>query len=124
MLTSTIDTDYCHRTLHKIHTFVEAQQEKIGIKQFFRQGEMNALLKNCTTGLDQAADVFMVNLVQFQLWADSTTLQQVNGVGLIKDISTMKDSAQRVHEEVLEFMSALSNENSSDSGSFVRKILI
>ncbi|KAJ7436342.1 hypothetical protein FB451DRAFT_1454801 [Mycena latifolia] len=27
-------------TLHKIHTFIEAQQEKSKVKQFFRQGEM------------------------------------------------------------------------------------
>ena len=33
----------------------------MGIKMFFRQGEMNALLKGCTTGLDQAVEVFMVS---------------------------------------------------------------
>jgi hypothetical protein len=43
---------------------VEAQQEKMGIKMFFRQGEMNTLLKSCTAGLDKAVDVFLVNLVQ------------------------------------------------------------
>jgi hypothetical protein len=56
-----MDIDHCHRTLHKIHTFVEIQQEIIGIKKFFRQGEMTVLLKNCTAGLDQAADVFLVD---------------------------------------------------------------
>jgi hypothetical protein len=46
---------------------VEAQHEKNGIKMFFRQGEMAALLKSCTTGLDQAVDVFKVSLFfQFQ----------------------------------------------------------
>jgi hypothetical protein len=39
---------------------VEGQQEKMGIKMFFRQGEMAALLKGCTAGLDQAVDVFLV----------------------------------------------------------------
>jgi hypothetical protein len=63
MSSYTIDTENFHRTLHKIHSFVEAQQEKIGIKMFFRQGEMTTLLKSCTTGLDQAVDVFMVNFV-------------------------------------------------------------
>jgi hypothetical protein len=56
-----IDIDYFHRTLHKIHNFVEAQQEKTAFKMFFRQGEMTTLLKSCTTGLAQAVDVFMVN---------------------------------------------------------------
>jgi hypothetical protein len=45
---------------------VEAQQEKFGFKMFLRQGEMTTLLKSCTAGLDQAVDVFMVILVQFQ----------------------------------------------------------
>jgi hypothetical protein len=40
---------------------VEAQQKKLAIKMLFRQGEMAALLKGCTSGLDQAVDVFMVN---------------------------------------------------------------
>jgi hypothetical protein len=53
--------DHSHRTLHKVHTFVEAQQEKMGIKMFFRQGEMTTLLKNCTTGLEQALEVFMAS---------------------------------------------------------------
>ncbi|KAJ6596237.1 hypothetical protein DFH09DRAFT_1407264, partial [Mycena vulgaris] len=34
-------------TLHKIHTFVDSQQEKNRLKQFFRQSEMSALLKDC-----------------------------------------------------------------------------
>ena len=55
-----MDIDDCDRTLHKIHTFVDAQQEKIGLKMFFRQGEMTTLLKSCTAGLDQAVEVFMV----------------------------------------------------------------
>ncbi|KAJ7434558.1 hypothetical protein FB451DRAFT_1109905 [Mycena latifolia] len=93
------------QTLHKIHTFVEAQQEKIGIKMFFRQGEMTTLLKSCTAGLDQAIEVFTVN-----------------GVDLVKDIKAMKESAQRVHEEVLELISALSYENSSDTGSFIGSV--
>jgi hypothetical protein len=42
---------------------VEAQQGKMGIKMLFRQGEMTTLLKSCTAGLDQALDVFMVNLI-------------------------------------------------------------
>jgi hypothetical protein len=40
---------------------MEGQQEKMGIKMFFRQGEMTTLLNDCTAGLDQAVDVFMVN---------------------------------------------------------------
>jgi hypothetical protein len=44
---------------------VEAQQEKMGIKMFFRQAEMTTLLKSCTAGLEQALDVFRVSLVQF-----------------------------------------------------------
>jgi hypothetical protein len=47
---------------------VEAQQEKIGFKMFFRQGEMTALLKGCTSGLNQAFEVFMVKFVLTSDW--------------------------------------------------------
>ncbi|KAJ7885488.1 hypothetical protein B0H14DRAFT_2563821 [Mycena olivaceomarginata] len=47
-------------TLHKIYTFIEAQGNKI--KQFFRNTEMQNLLKDCYEGLDQAKEVFGVRL--------------------------------------------------------------
>jgi hypothetical protein len=37
---------------------VEAQSGKMGIKMFFRQGEMTTLLKGCTAGLERAIDLF------------------------------------------------------------------
>jgi hypothetical protein len=40
---------------------VEAQQEKMGFKMLFQQGEMATLLKSCTSGLEQALEVFMVS---------------------------------------------------------------
>jgi hypothetical protein len=40
---------------------VEAQQEKLGIKMFFRQGEMTSLLKDCMVGLEQALALFMAS---------------------------------------------------------------
>jgi hypothetical protein len=49
--------------LHKVYTYIEAQQEKSRIKQFFRQGEMSTLLKDCKNGLNQALEVFEVNLI-------------------------------------------------------------
>ncbi|KAJ7838335.1 hypothetical protein B0H13DRAFT_2367553 [Mycena leptocephala] len=47
-------------TLHKIHTFVEAQQVGSKVKNFFRQGEMNTLLKDCEAGLQQGFAIFQV----------------------------------------------------------------
>jgi hypothetical protein len=48
------------RTLHKIHTFAEAQQSSSKIKRFFRQGEMNTLLRDCKAELQQGLDFFQV----------------------------------------------------------------
>ncbi|KAJ7032102.1 hypothetical protein C8F04DRAFT_1235566 [Mycena alexandri] len=45
-------------TLHKIHTFVEAQQSGSKVKKIFRQGELNALLKNCKAELQQGLAFF------------------------------------------------------------------
>ena len=57
------DDVFSCRTLHKLYTFVEAQQDGNKIKQFFRQSEMNVLLKNCRAGLDDAVEVFKVPVV-------------------------------------------------------------
>jgi hypothetical protein len=49
------------RTLHKIHTFVEAQQNSSKVKKFFRQSEMSTLLKECRLGLQQGLNFFEVS---------------------------------------------------------------
>ncbi|KAJ6556156.1 hypothetical protein B0H19DRAFT_1235442, partial [Mycena capillaripes] len=50
------------RTIHKIHTFVEAQQSGSKVKNFFRQGEMSSLLKECKAGLQQGFDFFQTDM--------------------------------------------------------------
>ncbi|KAJ6495871.1 hypothetical protein DFH09DRAFT_1290295, partial [Mycena vulgaris] len=50
-------------TVQKIYTFVEAQQEKSRIMQFFRQGEMSTLLKDCHLGLEEALEAFKVQRI-------------------------------------------------------------
>ncbi|KAJ7457498.1 hypothetical protein FB451DRAFT_1509813 [Mycena latifolia] len=91
-------------TLHKIHTFVEAEQEKSKIKQFFRQGEMRTLLKACHTGLEQAFKVF-------------------KGAIALSDVADMQQHAQKTHQEVLELISALS-EGISESGSSISRVFL
>jgi hypothetical protein len=49
-----------HRTLHKIHTFIEAQQNDSKLKMFFRRGEMIALFTDCRAGLNYGLDFFQV----------------------------------------------------------------
>ncbi|KAJ7482690.1 hypothetical protein FB451DRAFT_1442265 [Mycena latifolia] len=88
-------------TLHKIHTLIEAEGEKSIIKQFFRQGEMRTLLKGCHTGLEQALEV--------------------EGVTVLSNVADMQQHAQRTHQEVLELISAVSEE-SSDSGSLISRV--
>lgn len=51
---------YVHRTLHKLYTFVTEQQDGSKLKHFFRQSEMNMLLKDCQLGMKRAVDVFKV----------------------------------------------------------------
>ncbi|KAJ7485947.1 hypothetical protein FB451DRAFT_1363697, partial [Mycena latifolia] len=92
-------------TLQKIHTFVDANQEKSKIKQFFRHGEMRMLLKACHTGLEQALKVF-----------------KIQGATVLKDVADMQEHAQKTHQEVLELISSLSDEI-SDRGSSISRVL-
>ncbi|KAJ7436618.1 hypothetical protein FB451DRAFT_1453784 [Mycena latifolia] len=97
--------------LHKIHTFVEAQQEKSKIKQFFRQGEMRALLKDCQMGLDHTLEAFKAKILQIQ------------GATHLRDLADLQKIAQKTHEEVMEMISTLSNTETSDRGSTISTIL-
>ncbi|KAJ7849189.1 hypothetical protein B0H13DRAFT_2361463 [Mycena leptocephala] len=53
-------------TLHKIHTFIEAQQNRSKLKRFLGQGDMTTLLKDCKTGLQQSQEVFQMQLIQIE----------------------------------------------------------
>ncbi|KAJ7930836.1 hypothetical protein B0H13DRAFT_1858355 [Mycena leptocephala] len=89
-------------TLQKIHTFVEAQQNGSRLKNFFHQGEMSKLLKDCRTGLQQGLENFQVPMVNH-----------------MKDITQMQKDAQKRHREVLDMIEALSDTTSSDGRSIL-----
>ncbi|KAJ7793992.1 hypothetical protein B0H14DRAFT_3558461 [Mycena olivaceomarginata] len=90
-------------TLHKIHTFMEAQQDSNRIKHFLRQSEMNTLLKDCHEGLLQALDAFKIE----------------TGVNFFNSIAEMQDQTQELHEELLELISMVSDGTISDRSSSI-----
>ncbi|KAJ7888616.1 hypothetical protein B0H14DRAFT_1192585 [Mycena olivaceomarginata] len=90
-------------TLHKIHTFIEAQQEGLKMKTLFRHAEMNALLKDCRNGLQDAFNVFKVGV----------------GPNLLTNISEMQRKADSLHQELLELISNLSDQTTSDRESSI-----
>ncbi|KAJ7359267.1 P-loop containing nucleoside triphosphate hydrolase protein, partial [Mycena albidolilacea] len=92
-------------TLQEIHTFVEAQQNGSKIKMFFHQGELNALLKECKAGLQQALKYF-----------------QVLTSNIISDIRKMQQEANIRHQVVLDMIEALSDTPISDSASSISGI--
>ncbi|KAJ7816193.1 hypothetical protein B0H13DRAFT_1923724 [Mycena leptocephala] len=87
-------------TLQKIHTFVEAQQNGTTLKNFFNQGGMSKLLKDCRTGLQQGLETFKVPIVNH-----------------MKDLTQMQEDAEKRHKEVLDMIEALSDTTSSDRSS-------
>ncbi|KAJ6473016.1 hypothetical protein C8R45DRAFT_936054 [Mycena sanguinolenta] len=90
-------------TFHHIHTFVEAQQDSNKIKQFFRQNQMNALLKNCRTGLQSALNSFAVTLSN--------------------DLGEMRRKTQLMQDKLLELISTLSDSTISDRDSSMYQTL-
>ncbi|KAJ7869238.1 hypothetical protein B0H13DRAFT_2280822 [Mycena leptocephala] len=89
-------------TLHKIHTFVEAQQKGSILKNFFHQGEMSTLLKDCKAGLQQGLEIFQVPMANH-----------------MKDITQMQEDAKKRNKEVLDMIEALSDTISSDRSSSI-----
>ncbi|KAJ7446970.1 P-loop containing nucleoside triphosphate hydrolase protein, partial [Mycena latifolia] len=92
-------------TLHKIHTFVEAQQDGSKIKSFFRQTETKTLLSECRAGLQQAFEVFK-------------TKTNITALGYI---TQMQEEAEIMHKEVLELISSWSDGTASDRSSSIYK---
>ncbi|KAJ6534966.1 hypothetical protein B0H19DRAFT_1241219 [Mycena capillaripes] len=90
------------RTLHKIHIFVETQQSGSKVKNFFRQGEMRTLLRDCKVGLQQGVDFF-----------------QIQTGNIIADVTEMQRVAEERHQEVLEMVEALSDPATSEAASSV-----
>ncbi|KAJ6598128.1 hypothetical protein DFH09DRAFT_971699, partial [Mycena vulgaris] len=93
-------------TLYKIHTFVEAQQEKSKIRHFFRQGEMSKLFKDCNMGLQVALDLF-----------------KVHNINVLNNLGDMQKIAEERHQEVLEFIEAFSDGTASDKESLTNRVL-
>ncbi|KAJ7708410.1 hypothetical protein B0H16DRAFT_1746285 [Mycena metata] len=86
------------RALHKIHTFVEAQQGGSKIKKLFRHGELAALLKGCKAGLQQGFDFF--NIKTFDI---------------MTDVREIQDKADLRHQEILDMIENLSSSDSASS---------
>ncbi|KAJ7085557.1 P-loop containing nucleoside triphosphate hydrolase protein, partial [Mycena epipterygia] len=90
-------------TLHKIHTFVEAQQDGSKIKHFFRQNELNSLHKGCLEGLEEAVKFCMVEA----------------GLLLAESIAEWQLMTQKMHQEVLNLVANLSDGSNSDTSSSI-----
>ncbi|KAJ7828611.1 hypothetical protein B0H13DRAFT_2289961 [Mycena leptocephala] len=87
-------------TLHKIHTFVEAQQTGSTLKRIFRQAEMSNLLKDCKAGLQQGFESFQIHTAKFAV-----------------EITERQQEMQKKHQEVLKMIEALSDTTSSEKAS-------
>ncbi|KAJ7766623.1 hypothetical protein B0H16DRAFT_1366697, partial [Mycena metata] len=86
------------QTLHKIHTFIEAQQSGSKVKKFFRQGELGGLLKDCRAGLQRG-------LVFFQFKSSD----------IMFTAREMEEQAQIRHQEVLDAIETISSSDSASS---------
>ncbi|KAJ7732131.1 hypothetical protein B0H16DRAFT_1696462 [Mycena metata] len=95
------------QTLHKIHTFVEAQQSGSRVKKFFRQGELSTLLKDCKAGLQNGLDFFQAS-TPFKMTAD-----------VMANTTKLHDQAGVRHQEVLNIIEGMT---SSDSASSINNI--
>ncbi|KAJ7832787.1 P-loop containing nucleoside triphosphate hydrolase protein, partial [Mycena olivaceomarginata] len=94
-------------TIHKIHTFVEAQQDGNRLKNFFRHSEMNSLLKDCHAGLKQVLELFKIK----------------SGPITLANIREMRNEADNIHKELLELISSLSDGTASDRASSMYRTL-
>ncbi|KAJ6492174.1 hypothetical protein C8R45DRAFT_928480 [Mycena sanguinolenta] len=89
------------KTLHKIYTYIESQQDSNKIRHLFHTISMNNLVKDCYRELDE------------------TTKKVNTGGTILKDIREMQKEAEIKHAELLELISSLSETNTTTDGSSV-----
>ncbi|KAJ7146593.1 hypothetical protein C8R44DRAFT_864339 [Mycena epipterygia] len=90
-------------TLHKIYSFMEAQQDGNRIKHFFRQSEMKTLLNECCIGVKQAVDMF----------------QMEGAMNIHGNIIEMQKETEKIHQQLLELISTSSDATISDRSSSI-----
>ncbi|KAF8170000.1 hypothetical protein K438DRAFT_1854597, partial [Mycena galopus ATCC 62051] len=88
-------------TLHKIYTFVEAQQQGNKIMHFFHNHETNKLLQDCHAGLKQAHEMFGIR----------TQTQTLDEIG------EFRKTANLMHKEMMELIENLSETTVSERSS-------
>ncbi|KAJ7339154.1 P-loop containing nucleoside triphosphate hydrolase protein [Mycena albidolilacea] len=98
-------------TLHKIYTFVEAQQSSSKVKQFLHRGEMTTLLRNCRNGLKSGLDFFQASFL----------ICILNNTGMMTSVSKMQQETKQRHQEVLAMIDGLSDTASSDRESMISR---
>ncbi|KAJ7155197.1 hypothetical protein C8R46DRAFT_1296523 [Mycena filopes] len=81
-------------TLHKIHTFVGAQQGGSRFKSFFKKGELGVLLKNCKEELQHELTFFSVNIIHYPDTLFSIIYQQ-NVLWFIHQFGLNLDAASK-----------------------------
>ncbi|KAJ7718332.1 hypothetical protein B0H16DRAFT_1433364 [Mycena metata] len=86
------------QTLHKIYTFIEAQQSGSKVKKFFRKGELGGLLKDCKTGLQEGIKFF-----------------QIKSSDVMSTAREMEEQAQVRYQEVLNIIETISSSDSASS---------
>ncbi|KAJ7146664.1 hypothetical protein C8R44DRAFT_845711 [Mycena epipterygia] len=94
---------YLTETLHKIHAFMDAQQDGNKIKHFFRQSEMKTLLNECRIRLQQTVDMFKI----------------AGAINIHGDIVEMQKETERIHKELLDLISTSSDATVSDMSSSI-----
>ncbi|KAF8205332.1 hypothetical protein K438DRAFT_2096588 [Mycena galopus ATCC 62051] len=103
-------------TLHKIYTFIEAQQQGNKIKHFLRNNDMNKLLQDCHTGLKQAQEAFSIHtqtqtlneLSEFKKTVDFMHKELIGLIEELSDTTSVLESSSMELNHILKLISELS----------------
>jgi hypothetical protein len=77
------------------------------------------MLKDCHAGLQDAVELFKVGLHKPAHWASPEERQIKPGIAILGNISEMQQRTQKMHQDLIELISALSDGATSDRSSSV-----
>lgn len=102
------------RTLHKVYSFVAAQQEKNKFKIILRSSEMKTLLRDCTAEFERALETFKVQISPMTSdFRGSVFFSQIQGANLLADAKAFEEYARQTDQEILELIADETSSNAS-----------
>ncbi|KAJ7049401.1 hypothetical protein C8F01DRAFT_1265477 [Mycena amicta] len=92
------------KTLHKVFSLLETQQETSRIKLLFRQGELSTMLQECKADLADILESLKASLFCLRIFCVAYRLPQLQAAGLVDAMHDLQVDMDKTRQHILELL--------------------